>query len=129
VIRRQLGSCAFPPTLRPPSSPFYCTHSLIILLPNRFFTAPLLVAHKVYQFVRIKSVSLQSIQSSSPSSCQAGSNCQVPFSGILIPPKCNTDLNIGYVAKDLTWKHPVFHPTVFDRVAGDTSGLPPVYVV
>ena len=86
-----------------------------MLLLARFFTAPLLLAHKVYQFVRIKSVSLLAIQSSSPSSCQAGSNCQVLFSGILIPPKCNTDLNIGFVTAAGAWQHPVFHSLPVDN--------------
>lgn len=124
-----IGQLCVPPFHPRTPSLTFCriTSSKIILLPIRFFTAPLLVAHKVYQFVRIKSVSLQTIQSSSPSSCQAGSNCQVPFSGILFPPKCNTDLNIGYTVGNEAsrqWRHAVFHPTVVER-----GLLEPVYVV
>ena len=74
---------------------------------RRFFTTPDVFVHKVYTFVRIKAVTLQTIQTSG---CQSGALCQVSFSGILIPPKCTTDLNIGSVtgaAQQQLWQHPV----------------------
>jgi hypothetical protein len=91
-----------------------------------FFTAPNLYAHKVYQFVRIRSLTLQQIQSPGSASCPTNSNCQVTFSGVLIPPKCSTDLNIGHTTVStekvnsvdvpkFTWHHPV--------LALDASGV------
>ena len=76
---------------------------------RRFFTTPDVFVHKVYTFVRIKAVTLQTLQSSVGSSCPPTSNCQVSFSGILIPPKCTTDLNIGSVTGFTAplWQHPV----------------------
>ena len=73
---------------------------------RRFFTTPDVFVHKVYTFVRIKAVTLQTIQTSG---CQSGALCQVSFSGILIPPKCTTDLNIGSVTGFTAplWQHPV----------------------
>lgn len=64
----------------------------------------------MYTFARIKALTLQAIQASAGASCQSSASCQVAFSGILIPPKCTTDLNIGHVVPDntVTWKHPVF---------------------
>ena len=66
----------------------------------------------MYTFARIKALTLQAIQASAGVSCQSSASCQVAFSGILIPPKCTTDLNIGHVVPDntVTWKHPVFTP-------------------
>jgi hypothetical protein len=73
----------------------------------------------VYQFIRIKSLTLQQIQSPSSANCPTNSNCQVTFSGILIPPRCNTDLSIGHTTfstaangndVDVKWNHPVLEP-------------------
>jgi hypothetical protein len=67
----------------------------------------------------MKAVTLQTIQSSGPSSaCPTGSNCQIPFSGILIPPQCTTDLNIGHVpaAQTAEWRHPVFRTKTINSV-------------
>ena len=91
-----------------------------MLTLRRFFTAPDVFVHKVYTFVRIKAVTLQTIQTSG---CQSGALCQVSFSGILIPPKCSTDLNVGYVTKDpkdttkSVWMHPVLGTYNFDSNA------------
>jgi len=84
-----------------------------VLTLRRFFTAPDVFVHKVYTFVRIKAVTLQTIQTSG---CQSGALCQVSFSGILIPPKCTTDLNIGSVT-GAAWQHPVLG----DYDASDTK--------
>ena len=73
----------------------------------RYFTAPDVFVHKVYTFVRLKAITLQILQSSVGSSCQSGTLCLASFSGILIPPKCTTDLNIGSVNSAGLWQHPV----------------------
>ena len=67
----------------------------------------------MYTFARIKALTLQAIQASAGVSCQSSASCQVAFSGILIPPKCTTDLNIGHVVTAagnpfVQWRHPVF---------------------